>query len=44
MAEKAGIQLPAFSKQKGVSRIISSKKAEKDLKMQFIVENLLTLK
>ena len=44
MAEKAGIQLPAFSKQKGVSRIISSKKAEKELKMQFIVENLLTLK
>ena len=43
MAKKAGIQLPSFTKQKGVSRIISSKKAENDLKMRFIVENLLTL-
>ena len=43
MAKKVSIQLPPFTKQKGVSRIISSKKAESDLKMQFIVENLLTL-
>lgn len=44
MAEKAGIQLPPFTNQKGINRIISSQKAEKNLRMRFFVENLLTLK
>jgi nucleoside-diphosphate-sugar epimerase len=44
MAKKAAIQLPPFNKRQGTIRSISSQKAEKDLGMQFIVENLLTLK
>lgn len=43
MAQKAGIQLPAFTNQKEMRRIISSQKVEKDLGMRFLVENLLTL-
>jgi hypothetical protein len=43
MAKKAAIQLPPFKKQQGITRTISSKKAEINLGMRFIVENLLTL-
>lgn len=43
MAKKAALQLPPFSQQQGIIRTISSQKAEKDLGMRFIVENLLTL-
>ena len=43
MAKKAAIQLPPFKKQQGITRTISSKKAERNLGMRFIVENLLTL-
>lgn len=43
MAQKAGVQLPAFTNQKEMRRVISSQKAEKDLGMRFLVENLLTL-
>lgn len=43
MAKKAAIQLPPFNQQQGIMRTISSQKAEKNLGMHFIVENLLTL-
>ena len=44
MAKKAGITLPPFNKREGGSRIISAQKAEEVLGMDFLVENLLTLK
>lgn len=43
MAKKAAIQLPPFKKGEGIIRTISSEKAEKNLGMCFVVENLLTL-
>ena len=43
MALLAGIKLPPFSNEKGVDRIISAEKAEKELGLSFLVENLLTL-
>ena len=43
IAKRAAIQLPPFNQQQGIIRTISSQKAEKNLGMHFIVENLLTL-
>ena len=43
MAKKAAVPLPPFRKQRGIIRTISSQKAEKNLGIRFVVENLLTL-
>lgn len=43
MAKKAAVPLPPFRKQQGIIRTISSQKAEKNLGIRFLVENLLTL-